>query len=285
MEKKTYDRHAKDSGNIVGLEHCNVRVPDQQIATAFYVVGMGFTRDPYIMVGLENMWINIGQQQIHMPTGGPQRFPGWIGMVVPDLEALVARLTAIKGKLSGTVFDFSVDGQHVLVTCPWGNRLRCHAPGQFGDITLGIPYVEFPVDPGTAAGIARFYEKVLGAPATVTGGVARVGVGWNQSLVFRETAEERPPYDGHHIAVYITDFSGPHRKLQEMGLITEESSEIQYRFVTIADPDGGKRLFDIEHEVRCYTHPMFLRPLINRNPAQRQATYVRGRDFFVPGVV
>ncbi len=247
---QTYDRRRQDTGNIVGLEHCNVRVPDQQTATAFYVVGMGFTRDPYIMVGLENMWINIGQQQFHLPTGGPQRFPGWIGIVVPDLEALVARLTAVKGKLAGTAFDFSVDGQHVLVTCPWGNRLRCHAPGQFGAVTLGIPYVEFPVDPGTAMGIGRFYEKVLHAPATVTDGVARVCVGRNQSLVFRETTEERPPYDGHHIAVYITDFSGPHRKLQEMGLITEESSEIQYRFLTIADREGGRKLFDIEHEVQ-----------------------------------
>jgi hypothetical protein len=39
----------------------------------------------------------------------------------------------------------------------------------------------------------------------------------------------------------------------------------------------------IEHEVRSYTHPMFLRPLVNRNPAQRQATYQRGRDAFHPG--
>jgi hypothetical protein len=29
------------------------------------------------------------------------------------------------------------------------------------------------------------------------------------------------------------------------------------------------------------THPMYLRPLINRNPAQRQPTYVAGRDAMV----
>jgi hypothetical protein len=28
-----------------------------------------------------------------------------------------------------------------------------------------------------------------------------------------------------------------------------------------------------------------MRPLINRNAAQRQATYVRGRDAFVPGLL
>jgi len=43
---KRYDRHQQDVGNILMLEHVNVRVPDQRIATAFYVQGLGFTRDP-----------------------------------------------------------------------------------------------------------------------------------------------------------------------------------------------------------------------------------------------
>jgi hypothetical protein len=46
----------------VALEHVNVWIPDQQIATLFYVTGLGLTRDPYLMPGLENMWINIEQQ-------------------------------------------------------------------------------------------------------------------------------------------------------------------------------------------------------------------------------
>jgi hypothetical protein len=69
---QTYDRKAQDVGNIAHFEHVNVKIPSQQVGTAFYVVGMGFTRDPYIMVGLENMWINLGQQQFHLPTGGPR---------------------------------------------------------------------------------------------------------------------------------------------------------------------------------------------------------------------
>ena len=36
----------EDIGNIVSLEHVNVPIPDQSLATLFYVVGMGFTRDP-----------------------------------------------------------------------------------------------------------------------------------------------------------------------------------------------------------------------------------------------
>jgi hypothetical protein len=282
--KKTFDRRRQDVGNIVALEHVNVRIPDQQIATAFYVVGMGFTRDPYLMVGLDNMWINLGQQQFHLPTNKAQVLRGITGIVVPDLEALVARLTSVKEPLAGTLFDFTVDAHHVTVTCPWGNTLRAHAPApEFAQMTLGIPYVEFPVDPGTADGIARFYREIMGAPATVADGVTRVSVGPQQTLIFRESPAPKPAYDNHHIAVYVSDFSGPHARLKERGLISEESNEYQYRFVTISDPASGAPLFDIEHEVRCVTHPMYMRPLVSRNPAQRQPTYQRGQDAFVNG--
>jgi hypothetical protein len=284
-----YDRRNQDVGNILALEHVNLKIPDQGLATTFYIVGLGFTRDPYLMVGTENMWANLGQQQFHLPTGAPQVAPGFVGVVVPDLHALTARLAAARDKLGGTRFGYVAEDKHVLVTCPWGNRLRCHGAGpEFGDMSLGIAYVEFPVAPGRAPGIARFYEAVLGAPATVTpdpaGAVARVRIGGRQELIFRETAGEVPPYDGHHIAIYISDFSGPHERLRERGLITEESGEYQYRFQDIVDLETGRPLFTVEHEVRSATHPMYLRPLVNRNPAQRQPTYARGRDAFVPGM-
>ncbi len=289
MAGKKFDRGSQDVGNILALEHVNVRIPDQVVATLFYVVGLGLTRDPYLMVGIENMWANAGQQQFHLPTGRPQVLRGCVGLVVPDLEALKTRLGSVSDRLAGTRFGYAVENKHVSVTCPWGNRIRCHAPGpEWGDLTLGMPYVEFPVEPGCAPGIAAFYHTVFRAPAAVTpdgaGAVARVQVGVRQELVFRETREPSPPYDGHHIAIYIADFSEPHRWLAERGLVTEESSDIQYRFTDIVDPETARPLFTIEHEVRCVTHPMYLRPLINRNPAQRQATYVRGRDAFVPPV-
>ena len=34
----------------------------------------------------------------------------------------------------------------------------------------------------------------------------------------------------------------------------------------------------VEHEVRSATHPMYLRPLVNRNPAQTNRTYATGHD-------
>lgn len=286
---QTWDRGGEDVGNILALEHVNVWIPSQQLATAFYVVGMGFTRDPYLMVSLDNMWVNLGQQQFHLITKDPQVVRGWIGIVVPDLDALTARLGQVKSMLEGTKFSYAVDNGHVTVTCPWGNRLRCHAPAsEFGHMTLGMPYVEFTVRRGVAQGIAGFYDTVMGARATVgesrgaPAAIVRVGPG--QRLIFRETDEPLPAYDGHHIAIYVSDFSKPHRFLAEHGIITEESDRYQYRFVKIVDPRTRECLFEVEHEVRSLTHPMYLRPLINRNPAQRQRTYQRGHDAFVPGM-
>jgi hypothetical protein len=289
MAAQTYDRSTQDVGNIVALEHVNVQVPDQSLATLFYVAGLGLTRDPYLMVGLDNMWVNVGQQQFHLPTGAPQVVRGHVGVVLPDLAELPGRLAAIEPQLAGTKFAYAVEDKHVRVVSPWGNVLRCQAPGPtFGDLTLGVPYVEFTVEPDTAAGIARFYRAALGALAMVVrngeGAVARVTVGPHQELVFRETREAIPPYDRHHVQVYIADFSGPHRWLSERGLVTEESNWDQYRFEDLVDPDTGRVLFTIEHEVRSLRSPLYLRPLVNRNPGQRQPTYQRGRDAFVPGM-
>ena len=153
---------------------------------------------------------------------------------------------------------------------------------QFGAITLGLPYVEFDVAPGSADGIARFYRWVLGTASAVQedeyGLHARVSVGPDQDFLFRETEEPQPPYDGHHVQIYIADFSGPYRRLLEKGLITEESDRHQYRFKDIVDPDSGKLLFTIEHEIRSMRHPLYARPLVNRNPAQTNRTYTPGQD-------
>jgi len=289
MASGKYDRTTQDVGNIVALEHVNVKIPDQQIATVFYVVGLGLTRDPYLMTGLENMWVNIGRQQFHLPTGAAQVLRGAVGLVIPDFDELPSRLAMVKERLESTKFAYSIEDKHVRVVSPWGNVIHCHPPSpDFGDTTLGMPYVEFGVAQGAAAGIARFYRDAFGAAAAVArngrGETARVTVGPHQELVFRETTEAIPPYDGHHLQIYIASFSDPHRWLSERGLITEESNWYQYRFQDIVDPDSGRVLFTLEHEVRSLRSPLYLRPLVNRNPAQRQPTYQRGRDAFVPGM-
>ena len=225
--KKRFDRGAEDLGNVVGLEHVNVTVADHHTATLFYITGMGFTRDPFLNTGVRNMWVNMGRSQFHLPVTMPGAMPqvlrGRIGMVVPDTGALAQSLAMVQEPLKKTKFAFKVRNSRIDVTCPWGNQLRVHAPDpEFGKIQLGIPYVEFDVPVGTAEGIARFYGDVLGAFTSVENGgaksgqgkkasakAARVTVGYRQYLIFRETEAPIPAYDGHHIQLYIANFSAP----------------------------------------------------------------------------
>jgi predicted enzyme related to lactoylglutathione lyase len=284
-----FDRSSEDLGNVIALEHVNVMIPDQQIATLFYVTGMGLTRDPYIMTSTNNMWINVGRSQFHLPTGKPQVVRGHTGVVMPDRAALLDRLKRVRKQLAETAFAFTENNDHVEVTSPWGNKLRVYEPEpRFGRVTLAIPYVEFDVPAGTADRIATFYKEIIGTPASASGNgegrVARVSVGMEQELLFRETDRKLPEYDGHHLQIYIADFSGPHRKLLERGLVTEESDQHQYRFKDLVDLDTGKLLFTIEHEVRSMRHPLYARPLVNRNPAQTNTHYAPGRDAWTWGI-
>lgn len=276
-----FDRSAEDVGNIVLLEHANVTQPDQRLATLFYVVALGGTRDPFIMVGVDNMWVNFGRTQVHLPTREPQVLRGTLGFVVPDLAALKSRLERVAPQLKETKFSFKHLDSHIEATCPWGNRFRCHAPApQFGATELALAYVEFDVPQGTSEGIARFYQTVLKAPAQAARGRARVSVGRAQELRFAETGAPPPPYDGHHVAVYIADFSSPYDWLRSRGLITMESGAHEWRFQKIVDPEGGKPLFEIEHEVRSLRHPLYARPLVNRNPAITNIAYAPGQESF-----
>ena len=291
---KTYDRTTEDLGNLVHLEHVNILQPDQRPTTLFYVVALGGTRDPYIMVGLDNMWVNYGRTQMHMPSRDPQPqvIRGTIGFVVPDVEAVKARMQRVAGALEGTKFAWQDAGKTVEATCPWGNRVRCHAPApEYGDSTqLGMVYIDFDVPKGSADGIARFYTEIMGAPAKVVSGspggegkrAARVKVGRGQALYFSETDQPIPPYDGHHMEIYINDFSGPYRKLLERDLISMETDSHEWRFQKIVDPKTNRPLFEIEHEIRSLKHPLYARALVNRNPAQTNTAYLRGQDSF-PG--
>jgi hypothetical protein len=282
--RPVYDRTEEDVGNIVEFGHVNVQVPDQRLATLFYVTGLGLTRDPYLVTGVDNMWVNAGTCQFHLPTGPAQVMRGITGLVVPDLASLQRRLAAVAPRLGGTQFSIVVGKNQIDVTCPWGNRIRCHAPDpRFGRITLGMPYVQLHARPGTASRIAAFYRDLLNAPATSGheadgAGFARVAVGQANAILFRETAEPQPPYDGHHIQIALADFSGPHRRLEERGLITEESNQHQYRFQDIVDLESGEVLATIEHEVRSMRHPLYARPLVNRNPEQSNSRFAPGHE-------
>lgn len=283
--KPVFDRAAEDVGNIVELGHVNVLVPDQLKATSFYISGLGLTRDPYLMAGIENMWVNVGRGQFHLPTRGAQVVRGTTALVLPDLEALLRRLHGVQAQLEGTKFSFREAGDVVEATCPWGNRIRCHAPDpdKFGPMRVGMPYVEFDVPAGAnLEGIARYYREIFGGLADVAsderGPYAWAQCSMEAKVTFRETDAPQPEYDGHHIQITLVDFSGPHRKLLERGLITEESDQHQYRTVDIVDLDTNKLIFQIEHEVRSVKHPMFNRNFVNRNPEMSNRNFIPGYE-------
>src|SRR4029079_18247586 len=102
----SFDRACEDVANVASLEHVNTRIPDQQLATTFYVSGLGLTRDPYLMTGVTNMWVNVGRSQFHLPTGKPQVLRAHTGLVIPDREGLLLRLSAATKPLQGTRFSF-----------------------------------------------------------------------------------------------------------------------------------------------------------------------------------
>src|SRR5580765_8485131 len=96
-----FDRAAEDLGNSIHLEHVNVQVPDQRLATLFYVAGLGLTRDPYLMLSDSNMWVNVGKSQFHLPSGQAQVLRGHTALVMSGRKALLDRLAAVAKRLEG----------------------------------------------------------------------------------------------------------------------------------------------------------------------------------------
>jgi hypothetical protein len=275
-----YDRTVEDVGNIVEFGHVNTFVPDQRLATLFYVSGLGLTRDPYLMTGVDNMWVNVGTGQFHLPSGPAQVLRGETHIVLPDFHALRARLARVERDLAGTRFSYAeAEGGAIATTCPWGNRIVCHAPSPaWPGIQLGMVEVALAAPVGTADRIARFYREALHAPATANAGEARVSIGRGFTLAYRETDAVQPAWDGNHIQITLADFSGPYHWLLERGLITLETDQHEYRFQDVVDVQTGAVLVTVEHEVRSMKHPLYARPLLNRNAAQSNRSYAPGHE-------
>lgn len=282
-----FDYSRQDIGELVLLEHVNLTIPDQRLATAFYVSGLGLTRDPYLMTGVTNMWINVGRSQIHLPHGAEQRLRGHVGLIVGSRDALLARLRAVQSILDGTRFGWTEHADHVDVSCPWGNHYRClvaqpgDANAPWSRIGLGIAYVQLDVPTGCAAGIASFYREIF--DAAVEQGErngnreAIVSVGSHQQLVYAESDTVEQHYDGHHIQIYVANFAASYERLAKLELTYGEEPH-QYRFAQIVDPSSGEPCFTLEHEVRSLRHPLFARPLVNRNPDLSNRNYVSGDE-------
>jgi hypothetical protein len=159
-----FDRAAEDLGNSIHFEHVNVTIPDQRLATLFYVAGLGLTRDPYLMVSDTNMWVNVGRSQFHLPNGGPQVLRGHTGIVIAAARRCWSGWRrwrkSWKERRSHSPSITTMSRR----SAPGATAIRCYEPdaARFGRITLGIPYVEFDVPAGTAKAICAFYPRSWG---------------------------------------------------------------------------------------------------------------------------
>lgn len=146
----------------------------------------------------------------------------------------------------------------------------------------GIDFVEFKCPLGVADRIALFYESVLDATTSVVedkgSKVAMIAFGnidesgkADQYLIFRETQEEIPQYDGHHIAMYVgesaADFEQAFKNAKMAGVVwvnprfSDKAHTLQgakdwkqFRFKDIVDMETGKKIFELEHEMRSIEH-------------------------------
>lgn len=149
---------------------------------------------------------------------------------------------------------------------------------------VGISYVEILVPPKSAAKIAEFYECALDATVSVLevedgleiaiiafGNIDENGRS-DQTMLFREKdGYEIPPYDGHHVAMYVgldaKDFEASFKNVDTAGVIwvnprfSDKAVNLngakiykQYRFRKILNLKDGKEIFELEHEMRSVQH-------------------------------
>ncbi len=268
-------------GYLVSLDHVNLRVTDQRLATLFFIEGLGLTRDPYRMSGTGNMWANMGQHQFHLPTGEPTPFPGEVGMIVPDLEAVRENLERVAPQLAETAFSLCRENGTLLAASPWGVPIRIMQAGAQPSLwPLALAYVELQAPRGSVPGIAAFYEEVLHAPCKRSGGKTprlAVTVGPHQTLRFVERAGFEPRPDNNHIALYLTGYREIYARMEALGIVMEKDRNEQFRFADILDPKDGKRLLRFEHEMRSLYHGDYARPLVNRGNLGGHTGTVIGR--------
>ena len=76
------DAGAFDNSIGVPFQFIDEKRRCQLVATRFYISTLGLTRDPFMMTGTNNMWVNAGRTQFHLPDGNPQRFRGTVTLVM-----------------------------------------------------------------------------------------------------------------------------------------------------------------------------------------------------------
>lgn len=261
-------------GGMLHLDHVNFQIPEHDLATVFFINGLGLTRDPFRRADETNMGVNVGLQQFHLPRRGvTPPFPGVVGLVVPDLTAIRARLMRLErlGKFSDTPYAAEFGDDIAEITSPFGFRLRLHAAGTVPfSRPLGIVYVEIFIPPDTAGAIATFYREIFRAITNVEvvdgAPTAIINAGPFQTLRFIERGGENHDTHNFHVSFHVTHYNEVRERIAASGALVGEGRGQVFFFDRIFDPESGATVFPFENEVRSIYHPDFMRPLVNRWP-------------------
>jgi len=118
---QTFDRAAEDLGNSIHFEHVNVTIPDQILATMFYVTGLGLTRDPLPDGNPTTICGSTsGRSQFHLPAAKPQVLRGHVGIVITGREPCWRDWLSWPRKLADTQFQFSEHNDYGRSHLPMG---------------------------------------------------------------------------------------------------------------------------------------------------------------------
>eukprot|EP00884_Botryococcus_braunii_P020811 jgi/Botrbrau1/7413/Bobra.0112s0013.1 len=301
------DPTSQDVGGLIHLEYVKLEVPDLEIARLFYAEGLGLTADPGTLASDRGrpqvVWYNIGRQQFHIVKRGVQRTPGFVELVLPDLDIVEEQLHDVRPLLAGTDFWFDrvadkADGSdELLVRDPWGQRFTIHKPSPAFPFKMGISGLNLPCRMGLSHDIGIFYKFMFNARVQfVDDELCIVQAGPGCQLIFVEdpdVSDHQIAYEGCQLGVYVGNFSEAFQAIESAGLVLAdfdyrelsasmeaalEKREFQFQDIVVlrgppaaanGNSDNGvlpsrTQLYRLHHEVKSLYHPRFMRPLFNR---------------------
>ena len=261
-------------GGILHLDHINLQVSDHDLATIFFIGGLGLTRDPFRRADETNMGVNIGLQQFHLPRrGATPPFPGLVGLIVPDLDIIRLRLSRLNKlqKFKDTPYKANFDDNTAKIISPFGFCIRLHSSNSMPFLRpLGIGYVEIPVPNGVVDDILKFYREVFHSIATIENRdgnkTAAINVGPFQKLYFIEKELDSYELYNFHISFHVTHYNRAREIIKERGALMGTGEGEVFFCDKIFNPDTGDYIFSMTNEVRSVYHGDYMRPLINRWP-------------------
>ncbi|MBC92774.1 MAG: hypothetical protein CMM38_03965 [Rhodospirillaceae bacterium] len=261
-------------GGILHLDHINFQVSDHDLATIFFIGGLGLTRDPFRRADETNMGVNVGLQQFHLPRrGATPPFPGLVGLIVPDLDIIRLRLTRLNKlqKFKDTPYKARFENNAANIVSPFGFRMRLHSSKSMPFLRpLGIGYIEIPVPSGVLEHIVKFYREVFHSITQIEkrngSRTASVNVGPFQKLFFVEKKLASYELYNFHISFHITHYNTARDIIRERGALMGTGEGEVFFCDKIFNPENGDHIFSLTNEVRSVYHGDYMRPLINRWP-------------------